>query len=610
MSSLGPSREALSKIIQNEHVTPTISNRNRRQPRPTEKAQYIAAERDEHDRAHQQPRSKNPTKSRENNKAPPSGPQVSQSPFTSCQVDLRTHTTPTLTLKPQMGKCPPLPRKRWEDDELMQPSGFINSPLQNHGSRNEQSQPVRVTNSPLQTYGSRHGQSQLVRVTLPSAALHRRLTPARAAELLQQRTQSVAQELFPPESNINHSRMHSQGHVVSGGNQCTNNIEPGPQEFEYDHGHNRMDTPPSHQDHEDEDADDEIMGAISQGIKRVRSTESDTEDGHQLEEPSEKRPRSHAIHNDLDFDDSVEDNLDAEDEETAGWRNPKKIRATQGRAAARDYEPAVQQILKIATGLFRSRLTAEGAYPDRMAQIAWAKEAWLEACQMCEAQILFNDEIIQLITNRVWQLSGELKTKIRPLVETMYGFENSVKPAVVGRNRALVEDLKTDFGLCYQSLGNPDEDVPRSGLYEHRIIQKAINIAYYCNKKDEGVVYSQYFQPFPLRGVALMLTVIENCIDEWSEGERMDVHFSEPTYKDVYDKHVVNLRRFNAQTKEYGILPKMLKRLDANGRLNARVDVKVEASRQTLLPDDAIAAAIREYQERAGENSGDDDEFY
>jgi hypothetical protein len=38
--------------------------------------------------------------------------------------------------------------------------------------------------------------------------------------------------------------------------------------------------------------------------------------------------------------------------------------------------------------------------------------------------------------------------------------------------------------------------------------------------------------------------------------------------------------------------------------------VKVEASRQTLLPDDAIAAAIREYQERAGENSGDDDEFY
>ncbi|KIJ05652.1 hypothetical protein PAXINDRAFT_93163, partial [Paxillus involutus ATCC 200175] len=122
----------------------------------------------------------------------------------------------------------------------------------------------------------------------------------------------------------------------------------------------------------------------------------------------------------------------------------------QGRAAARDYEPAVQQILKIATGLFRSRLTAEGAYPDRMAQIAWAKEAWLEACQTCEAQILFNDEIIQLVY----------------------------------------------------------EDVPRSGLYEHRIIQKAINIAYYCNKKDEGVVYSQYFQPFPLRGVALMLTVV------------------------------------------------------------------------------------------------------
>ncbi|KIK73703.1 hypothetical protein PAXRUDRAFT_37067 [Paxillus rubicundulus Ve08.2h10] len=207
-----------------------------------------------------------------------------------------------------------------------------------------------------------------------------------------------------------------------------------------------------------------------------------------------------------------------------------------------------------------------------MAQIAWAKEAWLEACQMCEAHIVFNNKIIQLITNQVWQLSGELKTKICPLIKTMYGFENSMKPV----------DLKTDFGLCYQSLGNPDKDVPHSGLYEHRIIQKAINIAYYYNKKDEG----------------------------WSEGEHVDVHFSKPTYKDVYDKHMVNLCRFNAQTREYGILLKLLKRLDANGQLNARVDVKVEASCQTLLPDDAIAVAICEYQECAGENSDDDDEFY
>ncbi|KIJ11555.1 hypothetical protein PAXINDRAFT_15553 [Paxillus involutus ATCC 200175] len=341
MSSLGPSRQALNNIIQNEDVAPTI-----------------------------------------------------------------------------MGKCLPLPHKCWEDDEMLQ------LPQTKPTSQSHQQPTADLHWSPWT--------KPTIRVTLPIAALHHHLTPVCATELLQQQTQSVAQELFPLESNINCSRKHSQGHVI---NQCTNHIEPGPQEYEYDHEHNMMDTPPSH--HGDEDADNEIMGAISQDS--VSSS-------------------SNTIHNDLDFNDSVEDK-GTEDGQTAGWHNPKKIWATQGHAATRDYDPAVQKILKITMGLFRSRLTAEGAYPDSMAQIAWAKAAWLEACQTCEAQILFNDEIIQLITNWVWQLSGELKTKICPLVKTMYGFENSMKPAVVSRNQALVEDLKTYFDLCYWSLGNPDKDV-------------------------------------------------------------------------------------------------------------------------------------------------------
>jgi hypothetical protein len=80
-----------------------------------------------------------------------------------------------------------------------------------------------------------------------------------------------------------------------------------------------------------------------------------------------------------------------------GWRNPKKIQKSNGRVAAKDYEVAVQEILKIAIHLFRSRLAAENVYPDRITQIAWAKEAWAEACKECEAQVNFNNEVIQLV---------------------------------------------------------------------------------------------------------------------------------------------------------------------------------------------------------------------
>lgn len=40
--------------------------------------------------------------------------------------------------------------------------------------------------------------------------------------------------------------------------------------------------------------------------------------------------------------------------------------------------------------------------------------------------------------------------KIHPLVEAIYGFESSTKPAAQTLNRKLVEDLTEDFGLCYK----------------------------------------------------------------------------------------------------------------------------------------------------------------
>ncbi|KAF8415943.1 hypothetical protein L210DRAFT_3430169 [Boletus edulis BED1] len=252
--------------------------------------------------------------------------------------------------------------------------------------------------------------------------------------------------------------------------------------------------------------------------------------------------------------------VSSHDQDPDGLRHPQKIRATTGRVAAKDYEVAVREILKVAIGRFRSRLTAENAYPDRIEQVKWAKEAWAEGCKVCDTQINFNNEIIQLITNRTWHLTSELKTKIRPLTEAIYGFESSTKRAVQANNRKLVEDLVEDFGLCYRN------NIPRSGLYENKIIQKAINISFYKNKRDEGVLYPEYFQPFPMAGVALILTVVEACIDEWSSGDRNDIPFNEPTFRPVYQNHLNQLRKFAALTKDHEIMPKLLSHLDNNGR--------------------------------------------
>jgi len=113
-----------------------------------------------------------------------------------------------------------------------------------------------------------------------------------------------------------------------------------------------------------------------------------------LQEPSRKQQQ----------DDSVED-LDGENdgqtselsEGNGDWQWPLKLQASQGRVAARHYENSVKEILKLATGLFRARLVAQNIYLDRIMQITWVKEVWMEACEHLEIKITHNNDIIQLV---------------------------------------------------------------------------------------------------------------------------------------------------------------------------------------------------------------------
>lgn len=78
-------------------------------------------------------------------------------------------------------------------------------------------------------------------------------------------------------------------------------------------------------------------------------------------------------------------------------RLPQKIQRSKGRVAARDYEVAVQQLIKFSISSFCARLASEYAYPDRMTQVLWAKEAWKEGCASYEIEMAFNSEIIQIV---------------------------------------------------------------------------------------------------------------------------------------------------------------------------------------------------------------------
>lgn len=59
------------------------------------------------------------------------------------------------------------------------------------------------------------------------------------------------------------------------------------------------------------------------------------------------------------------------------------------------------------------------------------------------------------------------------------------------------------------SQDRSDEDAePNVGIYEAGIIQKGVNIVFFNDKKDEGVLYEQFYKPFPEVGLALILTAV------------------------------------------------------------------------------------------------------
>jgi hypothetical protein len=44
--------------------------------------------------------------------------------------------------------------------------------------------------------------------------------------------------------------------------------------------------------------------------------------------------------------------------------------------------------------------------------------------------------------------------------------------------------------------------------YRHPIIQKVVNIAWFQNKDDLGIIFHEYFAPIPFAVIAIALTVV------------------------------------------------------------------------------------------------------
>ncbi|KAH9831488.1 uncharacterized protein C8Q71DRAFT_715433, partial [Rhodofomes roseus] len=211
-----------------------------------------------------------------------------------------------------------------------------------------------------------------------------------------------------------------------------------------------------------------------------------------------------------------------------------------GRPRAKDYNDEVQEILALANSLFRCRLSSICPFPDHATATEWAQLAWGEACRELKARYAASPRIVKIITQRLSQARSELKAKVKPLVENLYGFNGGSASHIIRQNRERAVNLKVESAFVYLH-----DHTARKGMYRHPIIQKAVNAMWFANKIDEGIHYSRFFDPISIQTMAFVLTAIQCAIDEWGTGARIDRTFSLKEYNPVYKNHEANLKAFD-----------------------------------------------------------------
>ncbi|KAF8954315.1 hypothetical protein BDZ97DRAFT_1913946 [Flammula alnicola] len=313
--------------------------------------------------------------------------------------------------------------------------------------------------------------------------------------------------------------------------------------------------------------------------EETRSPRALSLDGDGFSEDEDPAPRKHRSP-------SPEDLRDAQVPRTNSNSRPKTA----------DYDEITKQCIVEAIREYRCRISANIPFPDHADETTMARDSWDDACHELDVDYMLTPRINKVITNRGSHTRGELKTKARPIVETFYSFESGQNRKIIAKNRGLAEALKDEYGYAYKV--HDADHMKRKGLYKNPLIQKIINTMWFRNRQDEGVIFEGYFRPIRPETIALVLTVIDCCIDEWITGIRTDVAFSGAAYRDVYIEHLKCLKEFDnhAQAKGLDILGNIREKLYNRGRFHAGAQPLSQVGIRAL-PTRAFDAAIKEYEE-------------
>ncbi|KAI0257084.1 hypothetical protein BJV78DRAFT_8286 [Lactifluus subvellereus] len=225
----------------------------------------------------------------------------------------------------------------------------------------------------------------------------------------------------------------------------------------------------------------------------------------------------------------------------------------------------LDRVIRVARSLYRCHLACEDAFPSSTKSAEWATAVWNDACARTATYPCPSSQP-ELFAVSSMHLLSEMKRNIMHAVETSYGFDTSKAPHSIGNNANLAHTMLTRMTFIYRDYnhgGTPH--LP----YRHPIIQKAINIIWFGDQDADGIVFHEYFSTMPIPAIALVLTMIECCIGEWSQGIRRQSSWDHEHFLNTYRSHINSLTAFSRHPHSQGQLEQIQKDLIKHARQHA-----------------------------------------
>ncbi|KAH9983682.1 hypothetical protein BJV77DRAFT_966646 [Russula vinacea] len=197
---------------------------------------------------------------------------------------------------------------------------------------------------------------------------------------------------------------------------------------------------------------------------------------------------------------------------------------------AADYEEVVEKMLLNAMYEYACLVLTVDAFPNEVKQTQWAKASWQAACEEVGEHFECSMCMVQLISGQGSWARGFLKDAARNNFK-VFKFKEGLSEEIRHYNQELRHTLLRNDAFHHKN----QEDV--TGFGEHRIIVTILQDALFEDNKSYGVKYKQYFNPISINLLALVFTMIEFLINEWSTGEQRKATFRSRNHSESFEAH-------------------------------------------------------------------------